>query len=163
MGIALKHQLQLDWYPIVETTRRRERDGPPSLAFLDMRDPELPKFQMGVICTIFVIAAVTGIAQCERDPDTWRINADAPGTIARLGATHHARTIFVSSDAVEIAPHTVYAMQKAHAETQVLAAGGAVLRPSRIPADRYDEVADDLIQIAEHWSAYQGRIVRWVA
>jgi dTDP-4-dehydrorhamnose reductase len=144
LGQALVPQLLLGQHEVICTSRRADRRS--SDVFFDMLEPRLATSY----CSgwrMFIVAAVTGIVKCERDPDAWRINADAPARLARHALNE---AIFVSSDAVEIAPHTAYAKQKAYAELAVLAAGGSVLRPAAITSpEAYESVAKALVALVE--------------
>lgn len=126
---------------------------------LDLLNPRFPKqIDGGTIYTVFHVAAVTSIIQCERDPDTWRVNADAPASLARQAQVLKYPFIFVSSDAVECAPHLAYAKQKAYAELAVLNCEGCVVRPGRIGPEQYGDVADLLIDTAKRGLT---GVVRW--
>lgn len=158
LGAALVRELLGRGVTTNSTTRRR---GVGFLQpFFDLLDPVLhPTYTEGD-WTIFVVAAVTGFGACEKGGDSWRVNADAPGAIARACPR---RTVFVSSDAVEFAPHTAYAKQKAYAELAVLAAGGLVLRcgPMTTPAI-YALAAGALADLASA-DVPPGTLCRWQA
>lgn len=113
----------------------------------------------------FIVAAVTGVVRCEEDPQTWRVNADAPIQIAFQAAVENSYTIFVSSDAVIRAPRTAYAMQKARAEAFILGLGGCVVRPSRITSDVVGGFTNYLAQVGldfcESPHRYAGRIFNY--
>lgn len=120
---------------VSRTTRRRHRpDGDHHASgwlFLDLLEPTLPRVPVDVV---YLVAAVTRVVDCESDPTSWRVNADAPVVLALQTRDYgvHPHIIFVSSDAVERAPHMAYSRQKAHAEGVVLSIGGGVVRPGRI-------------------------------
>lgn len=162
LGLALAREFAwisvwLDW------TTRRSPVVPPAIE-LDLRNPLLPPVEKSIASgsrVLFIVAAITGVVQCETDPDAWRVNADAPILLTRQAHPRAWTVVFVSSDAVERAPHTAYAMQKAHAEAGVLALGGIVVRPARMsqPED-YAEVARLMISVGEHGSSTG--VERWV-
>lgn len=115
--------------------------------------------QINDLRTVFLIAAVTKVVDCEANPqDTWRINADAPAQFALQAAKKGAHVVFVSSDAVDRAPALNYSRQKAYAEQVVYAVGGTVIRPSRIPVERATELCDLLISVAH---SETGGLIRW--
>lgn len=158
LGKALAAQLEAAGHPVAWTTRRGK-----TMAYnvrpLDMLlDPKLPWLSPSPR-VVFIVAAITSIARCEQDPTAWRINADAPILLAAAARAQGSHAVFVSSDAVEIAPHTAYAMQKAHAEVGVLALGGAVFRPARIDPERMVDAARALMDFGVR--AHASRIERW--
>lgn len=109
---------------------------------------------------MFLVAAVTGIMACETDAAaSWRVNADAPVELARQASLRGIFTVFVSSDAVSRSPRLNYSMQKSYVESFVLATGGAVMRPSRIPREGFGGLVGKLHCIAQrkhagvhHWN-----------
>lgn len=162
LGQALDRKLA--GQSVVRTSRRLDTAD----LYLDLLDPKLSdlEFPDAPRVILYLVAAMTGVVQCERDPDSWRVNADAPALLALAARDCNSRscswrTVFVSSDAVECAPHTAYAKQKAHAESVVLSCGGRVVRPARIGnAQQYEEVAELLLRVgvAPHISS----ITRWI-
>lgn len=142
----------------VTTTTRRPVAAPP--LFLDLEQiPLLPDdaaYRGGVM---FLLAAVTKVVDCEGSAATWRINADAPVELARQGIRLGMHVVFVSSDAVERAPHLAYAKQKAYAESYMLATGQSVLRPARILPDRRRAVAQRMFEIG---ASRAGGLYRWL-
>jgi len=119
---------------------------------LDLLNPNLPTDMTYDV--IYLVAAITGIMACEKDPESWRVNADGPAQLA-LQATDArfdlgkmpAHVVFISSDAVESAPRLAYSLQKAYAETVVLSLGGTVVRPARILPERIDNLVELLIDV----------------
>lgn len=98
---------------------------------------------------VYLVAAVTKIAECERDQaGTWVVNADAPVEIGRRYVAKGAFVVFVSSDAVEFMGHSAYGRQKAYVESFMLTIGAAVVRPSRIEPDSGVALADFMIDMA---------------
>lgn len=163
LGSALCEFLRATGQKVLYTSRRTYETelGAPGWVYLDMLYPLLPREHLETswhgVPIMFIVAAVTGIAQCESDPDTWRVNADAPVLLTGQARPLGWHVVFVSSSAVETAPHTAYAMQKAHAELGVLAMGGTVFRPARIATHRYKEAAEALAT-----KCMQSRqIIRW--
>jgi hypothetical protein len=105
---------------------------------------------------VYLVAAVPKFAECEKNPDTWRVNVDAPIALARLFPS--AFKVFVSSDAVEFAGNTAYARQKAHVEGYMQSIDAAIVRPNRI--SDAPKFAEYLIEVG------QGRrpgLFRWVS
>lgn len=130
---------------VTQTTRRQRLDVDDwSWVSLNLLNPDLPNGQWDVV---YILAAITGFAACEKDPgNSWRVNADAPSAFA--WQAHHSvpapRVVFTSSDAVEFASATAYGRQKAYAECNVLAAGGTVARLGFV-GDAVDEVTAFLV------------------
>lgn len=97
---------------------------------------------------VYLIAAVTKVVDCDANPQaTWRVNADAPVALGMQALKAHTHVVFLSSDAVERAPNLIYSKQKAYAETIILANGGTVVRPSRIPPDKTKGLVELLIKL----------------
>jgi len=137
----------------VSATSRLHKDAS---NYLDLYQPRHYDFPHGVN-VVYLVAAITKVVDCEADPQkTWQVNADAPVELCRAamegwsdqtGAYFSPHVIFISSDAVERAPNLNYSKQKAYAEQYVLARGGAVVRPSRIPQFKVHELATFLINL----------------
>jgi dTDP-4-dehydrorhamnose reductase len=108
---------------------------------------------------MYIVAAITKVVDCEGSQNSWRINADAPVHLARRAFAANMYPVFISSDAVERAPHLAYSKQKAYAETVVLALGGAVVRPARITEPSLNELVALLIKVGEQTTA--GGLYRW--
>ena len=167
LGLCLIGLLRGDKENRVRWTSRREhtvRVNPPA-TFLDLLNPALLDDEFlinkGQGHVTYIVAAMTEFGACEGGgaATSWRVNADAPGAIARQASRLDSFPVFVSSDAVEFAPHTAYAMQKVHAELAVLAAGGGVVRPARIAEEGdYLQVAEFMTRMAE---CRYNAIVRW--
>lgn len=102
----------------------------PRALYLDLLEPaaELPALPHRCPA-VYLIAGASGVFSCERNPDTWRANADAPRALAYQARARGWPVVYLSTGAVELAPHTAYAMQRAAVEAVVLATGGAVVRP----------------------------------
>lgn len=158
IGGTLVGTFRAEGIEVVYTTRDRQLVATdPCARYLDLLEPPiyLPLRFTSCHC-VFLIAGVPGVYQCERDPNAWRVNADAPAMLAYQAAQRQWPIVFLSTGAVEIAPHTAYAMQKARAEAVVLALGGAVVRPrGRIDQINVQAFAQFLIGAAEspgvHW------------
>ena len=127
--------------------------------YLDLRGPHarLPDYSFGdARPTVFLIAGLPGVIACERNPDSWRVNADSPRVLACHACSRGWAVVFLSTGAVEIAPHTAYAHQKAAVEGVVLALGGAVVRPrGKIDQDSAPAFAEFIVGAAGrpgvHW------------
>lgn len=145
LGSAICEILRASGYEFEATTRHLNETP-----YLDLLTPE--RFKMGELVAfdvIFLVAAITKVVDCEAEPArTWRVNADAPVYLAnkamRLRSAH---PVFISSDAVERAPGLNYSRQKAYVESFILARGGTVVRPSRIPPERVVELADKIVRL----------------
>jgi nucleoside-diphosphate-sugar epimerase len=115
------------------TTRsRHQAHVRPRAIYLDLSEPNAKLPQPGEsssLLNVFLIAGLPGVIACERDPNAWRVNADSPRMLAQQARAGGASVVYLSTGAVEIAPHAAYAMQKAAVENVVLALGGAVVRP----------------------------------
>ena len=98
---------------------------------------------------VFMCAAVKGYGTCERDPDAYRVNVDAPTRIARA-MPPESKFIFLSSKSVRTALHTNYAMMKALAEQGLLAIGNTVvIRLPRVTQDNLSNVVSEIIRLSE--------------
>lgn len=151
---AARRLIKVSW-----TSRRPEYA---SVYHLDMRCPgDLSPAAWKDASHVVIVAAITGIVRCERDPAAWLVNADAPASIARQVVAMTRSCWFVSSDAVEVAPHTAYAKQKFYAELAVLSAGGSIFRPSAISEGQYTRAAGALMSAILAQPA--PRLVRWRA
>jgi dTDP-4-dehydrorhamnose reductase len=79
-------------------------------------------------------AAYASVDGCERDPESWAVNAEAPAAWAREVPTWYLSTNYVFSGpgphapCAPTAPLMAYGRQKVAAEHAVLAAGGHVVR-----------------------------------
>lgn len=138
-------------------TTRRSRD--PFDDPLDLRLDllHLEEAQLPEASHVYLIAAITGFAVCEGNPEAWRANVDAPIAIAR---TYRDRTyrgrhfhgspvgiVFVSSDAVEWSS-SAYARQKAQAEAYMQSVDVAIVRPARVLPATAADFAGFLVDIA---------------
>lgn len=152
VGTALRLELArsnavFDW-----TSRRSSTEADHRLDLLN-----LPLQWIGPdYSVVYIVAATPKFADCERDPLTWRINADGPVAVAKLFA--NAFKVFISSDAVEYAGNTAYARQKAYAEACLQAVNAAVVRPMRIAPERVFDFAHFLTAVAR--TRHAG-LVRW--
>lgn len=149
---------------VVWTTRRRDWTiAPQGSFFFDLlsSDPgELPPCDI-----VYLVAANTKIAECERDPTAWRVNVDAPIAIAKRFMRERLfgksiEIVYLSSDAVETCSGTAYGRQKAAAEAYMHAIDATIIRPGRIPPERVDDLAD--IIIAAGLNRRRG-VIRWQA
>lgn len=118
----------------IATSRRPSHASEQGWFPLDLSDNDLRLPTWSDV--VYLVAAVTKVVDCDAHPQaTWRVNADAPVTLALQAHREARHVIFISSDAVEKAPAMNYSRQKAYAESMVLGMGGTVVRPSRIPPD----------------------------
>lgn len=163
----LRGQHEVSW-----TTRRDLREAEvfegEECGRCDLRDMELPwgfdvhktrEVGRATDVVVYLIAAITGAIRCERDPDAWLVNAEAPVALATQAKARGWHAVFLTSGAPEVAPHTALAMQKSYAGLAVLLLGGCVVRPvGPVPPERYVEFADLLVRVGA-----EGRtgLVRW--
>jgi nucleoside-diphosphate-sugar epimerase len=167
VGGALVATLAAQGTPLAFTVRDSQRWAEERLAiYLDLLHPpiKLPGLAQhprlaalwNTSPTVFLVAGVSGVINCERDPDTWRVNADAPAMLCCQARERGWPVVFLSTGAVEVAPRTAYAQQKAHAEAVVIATGGAVVRPrGRVDDQNKSKFAQFLIEASGrpgvHW------------
>lgn len=164
--------LERDWV-VVKTTRRDRPDAPVrenefAVCQFDMRRSVLPTDDVDSFgaergdlspAVVFIMAAITGVVPAEEHPDAWRVNAEAPVALTLEAAALGWRVVFMSSGTVERAQHTASAMQKRYAEAIVHTCGGLVVRPLPVvPADRYAELCDEMIDYAY---PFRPGILRW--
>lgn len=144
----LRRNVKFEW-----TTRW---SGQPGALFLDLRRPWIvPSTSPSVV---YLVAAVTSGRACEGNPEAWRINADAPITLAKH--FRKAFIVYLSSDAVEWSAPTAYARQKAQAEAFMNTIDAAIVRPAPI---RPDTVAGFARWLAEIGTMKAPGIHRWAA
>lgn len=144
IGHALAGRLRADGVEVRGTSRRKGSTA--GDLYLDLARPETwpdpPPTDAAVLC-----AAVARLADCERDPhSSRRVNVEGCVELVRRLVGRGAFAVFLSSDKVfdgttprrarddPPSPVTEYGRQKAEAEAGVLAAGGAVLRLSKVLA-----------------------------
>lgn len=163
IGRALRARLR-GQHEVIWTTRRDLRDAEvfegEECGRCDLRDMELPHVEKAPgMNVVYLVAAITGAIRCERDPDAWLVNAEAPVALATQAKARGWHVVFLTSGAPEVAPHTALAMQKSYAGLAVLLLGGCVVRPvGPVPPERYVELADLLVRVGA-----EGRtgLVRW--
>ena len=131
----------------VMTTTRRASSSEATVMFLDLADAEA--VEALVIppppCRVYLLAAVTSLRVCREQPEvSAAINVEAIGRLAERAAAHGATPVLVSTNLVfdgstprtaidePLSPRTAYGRQKAQAERRVLAAGGVVVRPTKV-------------------------------
>ena len=156
VGTALVHHLISRNLPLIATTRHEDE----SLFKLDLSEPERWK-RLPMADFVYLVAAIPKLAYCEEHPDlSWRVNVDAPISLAKNYSRWHAFVTFVSSNAVEVCGNTAYGRQKAAAEAYMHTIDAAIVRPSRVPPERATDLAGFLVQIAlrrrigvHHWVA----------
>lgn len=138
VGAALFARLNRSGY-VTATTR----------ADFDLSQPitELPDTNCSVV---FQVAAMTKFMECRDNPRaSYRINVDAQIEIANLAIAAGMFPVFISSDVVEVEPHTAYGHQKATVEAYFRTIKGAVVRPTRIAPHRVGEFCDFLVRVGE--------------
>ena len=154
LGIALAEELHARGHVPLPTTRR-DKESP---WYLDLLNPVFPKKAHNFeVQTVYLVAAITGVMECETNPAAWAVNADAPVSLCQQAMVLNKHIVFVSSDAVEKAPRLAYSLQKSYAEIMVLCSGGFVLRPNRIPSDKMNKVAKVLVHAGEEVLRGMGR------
>lgn len=137
VGKSLVEQLLYRRHEVTGTTRRD----------LDLAQPvtELPAADI-----VFQVAAITKFMDCRDNPRlSYRVNVDAQIEIADLAIRGGMFPVFISSDVVEVEPHTAYGHQKSIVEAYFRTINGAVVRPTRIAPHRVMEFCDDLIGVGE--------------
>lgn len=130
--IARKHSANL-------VTRRPGKDIKP----FDLRSPDahLPDADVTFLC-----AAMAKFIDCESNPESWRVNVDAPIAIAK----RVPYMVHLSSDAVERALHTAYGMQKAFAEMALTAMPNVLIaRLPRVTSDNIGTICERMVELAE--------------
>lgn len=167
MGRALIGRLNAAGHEVLYTTRRQEVGV--GGYFLDMCEPRLPDIwrpEDEVIVdadmpVVYIMAAITGVVPSESHPDAWRVNAEGALMVALEARDRGWHVVFMSSGTVERAQHTASAMQKRYVEGHVLGMEGCVVRPLPVvPADKYDELGDLLVNIG---ATLRKGVVRWGA
>lgn len=139
IGRALSSALSMRGDTVIGTTRRAA-EGNGDLIHLDLAGAQvetvsLPPADVAIIC-----AAMTGLAECRRNPSLSRqVNAVAPTLLARRLTDAGTRVVFISTNAVydwqsplvpasrPTNPSTIYGEQKADAEATLAALGEAVV------------------------------------
>ncbi len=146
LGAALRDRAMSRGLAVTATTRRASSSEPMAM-FLDLADTEAVE---GLVippppCRVVLLAAVTSLRVCREQPEvSGAINVEAVGRLAERAAAHGATPVLVSTNlvfdgstprtAIEAPrlPRTAYGRQKAQAERRVLAAGGVVVRPTKV-------------------------------
>lgn len=142
VGRALVVALRAAGRPCAGTSRRPGADR-----LLDLADPP-SRWDGPPVSVVYLCAAVARLDACERDPGgTARVNVDGVAAVARTLAARGAFPVFFSTNHVfdgershrrpdePVCPRNEYGRQKAAAETEVLALGGAVLRMTKVLGD----------------------------
>lgn len=146
IGSALVAELHRRGLPCFGTTRRNQTDA----MFLDLSHPidedNLIPIWTGVI---YLVAAMPKFQDCALEREAWRVNVDAPITLARhyASASRGAFVVFISSDAVEWSGEAL-ARQKAHVESYMRTINAAIIRPARVTQERAPEFASFVVQKA---------------
>lgn len=140
IGQALSDYLSTQGWTVIGTSRRTGSGG----LLLDLANlpscPVLPDVDVAFLC-----AAMTKQAACRENPDeSYRVNVQAPTQLSRLFAAQGVQVVYLSTNAVfdgslpcrlpnsPVSPLTAYGHHKAEAEKAVLAAGGTVLRLTKV-------------------------------
>jgi dTDP-4-dehydrorhamnose reductase len=118
--------------------------------YLDMNDVCSKSIIYPYPDVVYLVAAVTKGFDCQlNQKQTHRINVDAPINIA--SKFKDSFIVFLSSDAAMFALDTAYGRQKALAEMGLIATCGykrvAIVRPSRVTAERVEDVCREIIAI----------------
>jgi dTDP-4-dehydrorhamnose reductase len=118
-------------------------------SFLDLSDenPEIP--DLATFGIVYLVAAVGTFQGCEGSASAYRINVDAPCQIAHKAVAFGTFPVFVSSDCVEWCGSTAYARQKSLVEMVIHGLGGAIVRPSRVNANRVVDLCKLLLRVGE--------------
>lgn len=142
IGGELVRQLEARGEQVIKTTRKLGRED---AVFFDMTYPLIPECDVAFIC-----AAVTKFIDCEDDRNAYRVNVDAPISIATQQAEKGALTVFISSEAVERALHTAYGMQKALAEVGLAGVGNVIIaRIGKTTAQNVENVCSRIVALAQ--------------
>lgn len=141
IGKELVRQLEARGEQVVKTTRKL---GRADAVFFDMNHPIVPACDVAFIC-----AATTKFIDCESDRDAYRVNVDAPISIATQMAERRGKAVFFSSEAVERALHTAYGMHKALAEIGLAGIGNAIIaRIGKTTAENVENVCQRVLALA---------------
>jgi dTDP-4-dehydrorhamnose reductase len=159
LGSALCDRLRQEDHTVLSTTRRAA-NGTDCCELLDLSDRDAVQAWMppSGIEVAYLCAAMTSIAQCEKQPElSDRINLHSPVVLAQKLLQHGIFVVFISTMAVYdgSVPHCTadkspcpvnrYGHQKAEAERQIAALGGAVAIP------RFTKVLTPQVPILQNW------------
>jgi dTDP-4-dehydrorhamnose reductase len=165
IGNALHASLSGRGHTVFGTTRRPGNAGHKDRIFLDLCAstlPTIPAADVAIVC-----AAMSRFADCRNYPDQARqVNVSAPLMIAEQIGEKGGRVLLLSSSVVfdcssphamadqPTAPCSAYGRLKAEAEAGILAAGGTVLRLTKVVTPGAGRLA--------HWvsALERGQIVR---
>jgi nucleoside-diphosphate-sugar epimerase len=142
IGSRLAAMLAEHGHEVTRTSRRTDDEG---AIYLDMLDPGyLPECDVAFIC-----AAVTRFIDCEQQPESYRVNVDAPVAIADALEARRSLVVYLSSEAVEKALHTAYGLQKALTEAALAGIGNAIVaRLGKTTEENVGGVCEALINLA---------------
>lgn len=142
VGRALLAALRSAGRPCAGTSRRPGADRR-----LDLADPP-SRWDGPPVSVAYLCAAVARLDACEREPGgTARVNVDGVTVVAKMLAARGAFPVLFSTNHVfdgtrphrrpdePVCPRNEYGRQKAAAEAEVLALGGAVLRMTKVLGD----------------------------
>jgi dTDP-4-dehydrorhamnose reductase len=146
IGAALTQALRQRGDEVLGTTRRPAPHVPGVLS-LDLARAHMDSVALPDVDIAFFCAAMTGLAECRKDPDlARRVNATGPARLAQRLVARGTRVLLLSTNAVYDwqtpcvpasqlpCPLTVYGQLKAEAETEFAALGEAavILRLSKV-------------------------------
>jgi dTDP-4-dehydrorhamnose reductase len=147
IGTAVRREMERRYLtgtgPPFRVTTRRESDADDG--WILYRLGENPD-QLPPATVVYLVAAKPGFAACEGSAESWVVNVDAQIAIARR-FKRMAFVVYVSSDAVETCGVTAYARQKAQVESYIQSINGAIVRPTRVSAERAGDLASLFINV----------------
>lgn len=139
---------------------------------VDLADPAATERAVAAAAPTAIVhcAAVSSIADCEREPErAWRINVELPAQLAALAAASGVRFIHISSEQVfdgesgsayttasPVSPLNLYGRQKVASETAVLAAAprsAVVVRPPLMVGNSLSGTRSPHEQLLAAWRA----------
>lgn len=165
IGRALCKRLAASGRRYIATSRRAIRD--PKYRYLDLSDPRTFEVLPTKIGACYVLAGVTDMAACQKDPvSTGKVNVDATKQLASFVIARGGHVIVLSTNLVhsgiypraaishELRPQNEYAAQKLRLESDLLSTNRATVL-------RITKVAESLNQIIKNWtnSLSEGRCI----
>lgn len=144
IGGGLFRRLAAAGLPAQGTTRRAGV-AQPSVNALDLAAPSVSWNLPPRVAVAYLCAAVTSGEECRRSPEVTRlVNVERTLDLARMLRDRGALVVFLSTNQVfdgsrphrlaedRPCPETEYGRQKAEAEAEILALGGAVVRLTKV-------------------------------
>ena len=120
IGGRLAETLRANGHEVVVTTRVVGRED---ALFFDMKHPiGVPRADV-----VFICAAMTRFIDCEQHPEAYRVNVDAPVSIAKQVRDYGGKVVYFSSEAVEKALGTKYGLHKALVEMALAGLPNAIV------------------------------------